>query len=162
MVALTSGASKPRFAGRWDVDLVPDELPVQPYHLAADLDLEEAKRLVAQVEWAAELGATAALRSAAGGDPVVGVAVVMKPVSVPSEVEEILRSHAWMHAAEGLLYREAMLAAAKGCGWPTHAIEHTALPSADDHVAALGRAAGRPWRRSEKDATRAALFLLPR
>ena len=161
VVALTGSATTPGFAGRREVDLVPDELPAQPYHAAADLDLEAAERLVAQVEQAAETAAIAALRSAAGGELVVGVAVVVKPVSVPSHVAGILRSHAWMHAAEGALYRKAMLAAANACGWTTRAVEESALPSPDDHVAALGKVAGRPWRRSEKDATRAALTLLP-
>jgi hypothetical protein len=71
-----------------------------------------------------------------------------------------LRSHAWMHAAEGVLYREAVLAGAAGCGWIARAVEQSALPTAEQAVNALGRAAGRPWRRFEKDAARAALALM--
>jgi hypothetical protein len=66
-----------------------------------------------------------------------------------------------MHAAEGVLYREAVLAAARQAGWAAHAVAEPALPPAADVLARLGRAAGRPWRRAEKDAARAALTLLP-
>ena len=63
-------------------------------------------------------------------------------------------------AAEGVLYRDAVLAAARRCGLPAHAVDAAALPEADDVLRDLGRDAGRPWRRAEKDAARAALTLL--
>jgi hypothetical protein len=81
-------------------------------------------------------------------------------VSVPVHLDGILRTHAWMHAAEGMLYRQAVLAAAAECGWAACAVEHSALPPAEQALNTLGQAAGRPWRRPEKDATRAALTLL--
>jgi hypothetical protein len=65
-----------------------------------------------------------------------------------------------MHAAEGMLYRQAVLAAASACGWTARAVEQSALPAAEQALDVLGRAAGRPWRRIEKDAARAALTLL--
>lgn len=88
------------------------------------------------------------------------VAVVVKAGSAPGDLDAILRSHAWMHAAEGMLYRQAVLAAAAGCGWAAHAVDQSALPTAEQALTAVGQAAGRPWRRLEKDATRAALILL--
>ncbi len=133
----------------------PPGLAAQPYHAAAGLDLAAAGQLTAQVESAAEKAAAAGLRALAATrppGPVYAVAVVVKAVSLPSDLAGILRSHAWMHAAEGVLYRQAVLAGAAGCGWMTHAVEQA--------VNALGRVAGRPWRRFEKDAARAALALL--
>jgi hypothetical protein len=88
------------------------------------------------------------------------MAVVVKAVSVPGQLAGVLRSHAWMHAAEGALYRQAVLAAATECGWAAHAVELSALPAAEQAVKALGQAAGRPWRHIERDAARAALTLL--
>lgn len=164
LVALTDGGSTAVLAGRWDVELVPAALPVQPYHAAADLQTAEAERLVAQVEQVAEDAAVEALESALSeltASTVCGVAVVVKPASVPSEVGKILRSHAAMHSAEGVLYRETMLAAARRCNLVAHAVEEATLPAAESVVRDVGRAAGRPWRRIEKDATRAALTLLP-
>lgn len=54
-----------------------------------------------------------------------------------------------------------MLAAAQRGGWAAHTVDASALPSADEVITSLGAAAGRPWRRAEKDAARAALTLLP-
>jgi hypothetical protein len=162
-VALSGTAADPRFAGRREIELVPPGLVTQPYHEAAGLDLDAAGRLIARVESAAENAAAAGLRALAATRPpgsVRAVAVVVKAVSVPSDLASVLRSHAWMHAAEGVLYRQAVLAGAAGCGWMTHAVEQSALPAAQQAVSALGQVAGRPWRRLEKDAARAALALL--
>ena len=71
-----------------------------------------------------------------------------------------MRSHAWMHAAEGVLYREAVLGAARRCGWAAYAADMSLLPAAEQLLGPIGRAAGRPWRRIEKDAARAAMTLL--
>jgi hypothetical protein len=162
-IALGGTAAAPQFAGRREIELVPPGLEAQPYHVAAGLSLAAAGQLIAQVESAAEKAAAAGLRAlAATGSPgsVRAVAVVVKAVSVPGDLAGILRSHAWMHAAEGVLYRQAVLAGAAGCGWTAHAVEQSALPAAEQAVSALGLAAGRPWRRYEKDAARAALALL--
>jgi len=114
-VALSGSAAAPRFATRTEVALLPPGLTAQPYHAAADMDPEAAASLIAGVERAAEKAATAGLRALADmlpGREVRGVAVVVKAVSVPDNLADILRSHAWMHAAEGELYRQAVLAAA--------------------------------------------------
>ena len=63
---------------------------------------------------------------------------MVKPVSVPGDLAGILRSHAWMHAAEGMLYRQAVLAAAAECGWTARAVEQSALPAAEQTLGVLG------------------------
>lgn len=161
-VALDGTAAAPRFRARREIELVPFGLVTQPYHAAAGLDLATARELIAQVEAAAEKTAAAGLLAVADqaqASAVHAVAVVVKAVSVPGRLADIVRSHAWMHAAEGALYRQAVLAAAE-CGWTARAVEQSALPSAPQALDAVGQAAGRPWRRLEKDATRAALTLL--
>jgi hypothetical protein len=162
-VALSGSAAAPRLLARRQIELIPPGLAAQPYHAAAGMDLAAAGELIAQVESAAEQAAAAGLRAVAGAVPastVRAVAVVVKAASMPGQLASILRSHAWMHAAEGVLYRQAVLAAAAECGWTAHAVELSALPAAEQALNTLGQAAGRPWRRLEKDATRAALTLL--
>ena len=162
-VVLSGTAAAPRFVARQEIELVPPGLDAQPYHAAAGMDLAAAGALIAQVESAAEQAAVAGLRTLAAvvePDPVRALGVVVKAVSVPGDVAGILRSHAWMHAAEGVLYREAVLAAAAQCGWVARAVDQAALPDAEQIIGALGQAAGRPWRRLEKDAARAALAVL--
>lgn len=166
LVALDGVAAAPGFAARREVGLQAAALPAQPYHAAAGLELAAAQELIAQAERGAEDAATVGLRAMAdslpGAAAALGVAVVVKAVSVPQRLADVLRSHAWMHAAEGMLYREAVLAAARRCGWAAHAVELSSLPGADLSLAAIGLAAGRPWRRIEKDAARAAITLLGR
>ena len=162
-VALSGTAAAPRFRARREIELVPRGQATQPYHAAAGMDLAAAAELIARTESAAEKAAAAGLLAVAAAVPataVGAVAVVVKAVSVPGDLAGILRSHAWMHAAEGVLYREAVLAAVTECGWAARAVEQSALPAAEQAIEALGRAAGPPWRRVEKDAARAALTLL--
>ena len=162
-VALNGTAAAPRFRARREIELIPPGPAAQPYHAAAGMELAAAGELIARVESAAEKNAAAgllAMADAAQAGAVRAVAVVVKVVSAPGDLVGILRSHAWMHAAEGALYRQAVLAAATGRGWPARAVDQSALPSAEQVLGALGQAAGRPWRRLEKDAARAALTLL--
>jgi hypothetical protein len=162
-VALGGQAAAPRFLGRLEIALVPAHLPAQPYHAAAGLEPGAARTLVAQVELAAEDAAAAGLRAVAEGVPgtVSAVAVVVRPISLPVDLADIIRSHSRMHAAEGVLYREAMLAAARRCGWLAVAVDEESLPGATDALMVIGRDAGRPWRRIEKAAALAALAQLP-
>ena len=162
-VTLGGSAAVPRFLGRREFELVPAGLPAQPYHAAADMDLARAAQMIARVERAAEQAAAAGLRALADVVQAAprAVAVVVKPAAVPEELAGVLRSHAWMHAAEGLLYREAVLAAVSSCGWTAHAVQQSALPAAEHALVELGQVAGRPWRRAEKDAARAAMTLIP-
>ena len=162
-VALSGPADSPRFGARQEIELIPPGLPAQPYHAAAGVDLAAARQMIGRVESAAQQAAAAGMRSIAGTLPagaVSGVAVVIKAVSVPDRLTEILRSHAWMHAAEGLLYRQAVLAAAGECGWTAHAVDLSLSPPAEQALTVLGQAAGRPWRKIEKDAARAAISVL--
>ena len=162
-VALSGPADTPRFRARRECGLTRPGLQAQPYHAAAGLDLAAAAQLIGQVGRAAEQAAAAGLRSVADLLPASAsteVAVVVKAVSVPDRLPDVLRSHAWMHAAEGVLYRQAVLAAAQECGWTARAVERSSLPAAVPALAVLGSAAGRPWRQIEKDAARAALAIL--
>ncbi len=164
-VVLSGDAAAPGLVARREIALVPAGMPAQPYHAAAGLAMADADKLVGRAERGVQEAAIAGLRAVVDGLPagsvVSGVAVVVKAVSVPGQLADGMRSHAWMHAAEGVLYREAVLAAARDCGYLARAVEESVLPAAVDAVATLGRAAGRPWRRIEKDAARAAITLLP-
>ena len=102
-VALSGPAAAPRFRARREMELVPPGLPAQPYHTAAGL---------------------LALAGLLPASTVRAIAIVVKAVSMPDQLAGILRSHAWMHAAEGALYRQAVLAAATGCGWTTRAVSN--------------------------------------
>jgi len=161
-VALSGSAEKPVFAGRWPIELVPDDLPRQPYHAAADLGHVEGAEIVRQVERAAGQSAAEALQStvtALGGVTVIGL-LVKPEAQAPESLADVLSSHVAIHTAEGELYREALLSASESLSAPVLAITADMLPLADEQVRALGVVAGRPWRREEKDAARCALVAL--
>lgn len=164
VIALSGTPNRPQFAGRRELVLTPPSLPRQPYHAAAELDVAAAEALVDRVQAAAETAAATGLRELAAERPataVLGVAVVVKAVRVPSQVSQVLRSHAWIHAAEGVLYRDAVLAAADRCGWRPVAIDGRTLDVPAAALEGLAAAAGRPWRKQEKQAAASALTLLP-
>jgi hypothetical protein len=153
------------FAGRWAVDLCADGVPAQLFHAAAGLPAARAERFVR--DGVEAVGAVAAARLDAivaelAGD--VRVAVVTGDHPVPDDVPiaRILVVHTLMHGAEGQLYRDALLDAAAARGLVAHGVPRG--PAQDrlagdlaGVVAAIGAAAGRPWRREQKLATVAAL-----
>jgi hypothetical protein len=87
-------------------------------------------------------------------------------------VEEILAVHPRMHRAEGVLFRDALLGAAKACGLRQVAVPHKqVLPHAESRlrtrggrlekqIAILGKSVGPPWGKDQKDAALAALVAL--
>jgi hypothetical protein len=86
----------------------------------------------------------------------------------PDKLEDILKSHSWMHAAEGDFYRGVVATACTELGLEVRrAIERElaadvtrrhALPAPllETHLKALGAALGPPWTEDQKLATLAA------
>lgn len=83
--------------------------------------------------------------------------------------EEILAVHVRMHQAEGELFRDVLRSGARACGLVvTELPDKNALDSAaralqwtrarlDASIAALGKSAGPPWGKDQKEAAAAAL-----
>jgi hypothetical protein len=121
----------------------------------------------------AERGIDAAAASLAqAGHRVVRCGVLVGPPLPPWSVEDILAVHVRMHQAEGVLFREAIVAGATTCGLPLVQLrEKSALEDAADALRmtagdlaaclqALGRSAGPPWGQHQKEAAAAALAAL--
>jgi hypothetical protein len=160
-VAVAVTLAPPSYVGRWAVDLAPPEVPGQVFHVA--VGRRDAEAFVRRcVDAVAEL-AVQRLRELLGEvGPVDRVGVVIGDHPVPDDVGKILSAHPLMHAAEGRLYRDALLDAAAACSLPATGTARTLAAGrlAGDLagvVAALGSAAGRPWRREHKLAAVAAL-----
>jgi hypothetical protein len=120
--------------------------------VAADLDLAAAE-LIAQVESAAENAAAAGLLALVGMLPpgtVRAVAVVVKAVFAPDHLAGILRSHAWMHAAEGVLYRRPSLPPPQGADGQSVPLSNPHCRPQSGPSPRSARPPGRPWRRPEK------------
>ena len=142
----------------------------QPYHTAERMPLEKASRFVGRVRDEAQQLALSTIRKlmADMGDQgyrLTGCGVMTSSRKVVQNLAEIVKSHALIHSADGQLFRESILDAAKRCRLPSYiAVERNALanlalklriadPVLAQRVAALRRPLGPPWSQDEKLAT---------
>jgi hypothetical protein len=149
----------------------------QPYHAAEELPPAEARRMVERGIESARRHAEREMRAAverleAGGHAIAGCAVLMGAPMPAWSVDEILAVHVRMHKAEGVLFREALAGAATKCGLRlvavpekeviAHAVRALATPAGAllKTVAAIGKSAGPPWGKDQKDAALAAMIAL--
>ena len=143
----------------------------QPYHAAENMDLREAEIFIAECRAATirlAMDALTRLGTESGARKLAGIGLT---VSAPRELpalSSILRSHALIHAAEGLFYRDALIEAARRLEIKARAIANRAVPEFLDSARDLretleriGKKAGSPWTMDEKSASLAAFSLLP-
>jgi hypothetical protein len=150
-------------AGRWSLNLTVEGVPPQVFHAAAELTPPDAEALVRRAVQAVDEAATRELRdllTELGGAAGVGIVVGDHPV--PESLAAIVASHPLMHAAEGQLYRDALLDAATVLGRPAVSVPRRRAEArlAGDlagRIRTLGKDAGPPWRKEQKLAAVAAL-----
>jgi hypothetical protein len=147
------------------------------YHAAARLSPAAAERFVRESADRAASNAADALRGAiadlaASGWGAVAAGIVGGDPRPPPPLEAILRSHALIHAAEGELFRRAVRAAGEAAGLRVveirakelgaHGAAALGVPAAKlaERLAEIGRAAGRPWAKDQRDAYLAACVAL--
>jgi len=150
------------------IALVDEEWQKQPYHAAEHLRSAAARDTVARGIDAAKKGAVRELQAAIARaherhEDVSACAVLVGNPMPEWSVDEILAVHFRMHKAEGVLFRDVLLHAAAACGLRPVAVPEKA--SADDRglqrtIEKLGKSAGPPWGKDQKDAARAALIAL--
>lgn len=141
------------------------------YHEAANRDLAAAEGFIEEVRTRAAAAAAEGLVWVAGAHG----AVIVGPAGAAEEsrsVADILRSHAAIHRAEGILYRSVVRDAFLALGVEVSTVPRSGLlervaaainldPSAvQAKVDALGRTLGPPWRKEQKEAALAAWWRL--
>jgi hypothetical protein len=148
-------------------------MPVQVFHASRSLDADAASQLVERASAAARVVARQAVRTVVkelqdSGHELVGSGVVLG-----SGFNLIAgRSHAGAHAAEGEMYRQAMIQASETCGLTVSGIPERDLytrasvllelpvDAIHQRVKDLGRPLGAPWGQDQKAATLAAWLAL--
>lgn len=151
----------------------------QPYHAAKGLELSKAEDSVNRGIDAAHRVAIKQMqaevkRSRELLHDIVGCGVLV-PEPMPNwSTDEILAVHFRMHKAEGVLFPDALARAATACGLDPVAVREKRLwqeaerelrmePSAlVERIAAIGKSAGPPWGKDQKNATLAALIAFKR
>jgi hypothetical protein len=165
--AVGVGESGPRLLERRSFAIISGGFEVGAvYHVSRGLPLAEAQRKVDAIRGEASRRAAEAIAlllsqlRAEGHEPAACGIVGAKKRALPPDLAAILRSHPLVHAAEGELYRAAVVAGVEANGLDAVTVP---LPELDPGAALLrdlGRGAGPPWGRDQKLAALAAALLL--
>ena len=174
VIAVVAGGSlaEPRLALRRRLELLGDPERFV-FHAAAEMMRARARTTVEERTARIQEGARGAVRVAvdaarAAGEGVTTVAIVGSARKMPGDLDSILASHSAIHAAEGVLYADAMVAAATDAG-----LVAEVMPAADldrramawlgvggstlrERLLVVGKKVGRPWTVDEKNAALAA------
>lgn len=159
------------------IELVDEEWAKQPYHAAEDLKPDVARDVVKQGVEAAHRIALREMKAALKAErdrknEVFACAVLVVDPMPDWSVDEILAVHFRMHKAEGVLFREALVRAAKACKLTLVEIHEKVLTKNAEialktpasqlltDVARLGKTVGPPWGKDQKDSTLAAMIAL--
>jgi hypothetical protein len=171
-VALAGDPQAPEVIARRRIDFASgDERGV--YHHVEGMDGDEARAWIDRVWVAVEAncrrGLEAMLDDLSRAGVTLGVALV--PIArnkAPDKLEDILKSHSWMHAAEGDFYRGIVASACTALGLEVRrAVERDLAgevcrrcgfppPLLETRMKGLGAALGPPWSEDQKLATLAA------
>ncbi len=175
-VALTMDDGLPAYLARWEVGLHDPKLPAtgQPHHEVMELPWTAAQAAARPLERRIEEIAIQMLSGLLGnlqsrGFDVDGIGVVGSP---DRKLDRIGNPHIRAHAAEGILFRRVLEVAAMEhkLQWRSFSdrnLEELTFPQLrktpgeiNQTLAAIGRAAGRPWRADERAAALAAWVVM--
>ncbi len=180
MTAVSESAGGVAVVSRRRIDIIRGSDPDHPpfvYHAARSLPAAEAARFVEEFAALSLSQAKAALRgiveelSASGFDVVAGGIPSGRAPSSKS-LPAILANHALVHAAEGELYRGAIRQAAESLDveviqLPVRELQaraskvlHFDPGQLERHLREVGRSAGPPWAKDQKDGYLAARIAL--
>jgi hypothetical protein len=176
LVMLAAETGAPRVIERAEIPLLP-EGEWAPYHAAEGLPSQEADRKVKKSIAEARRMAISAIKAAAkrcekAGHRLEGCGVLVGTGIPDWTTDQILAVHVRMHKVEGEIFREVLVDGARTCGLALTTLPDkspfdaaaTALgitrTKLDAELAAIGKAAGPPWGKYQKEAAAAALAVL--
>ena len=175
-IAVAIGAAPLEVVERAQMRLLP-EGAFAPYHVAetlpADARQASVDRDIAAALRLAETGIRDVVdRLRKAGHEVCCCGVLTGGDMPPWSTDEIVAVHVRMHQAEGKLFRDVLIAGARACGFaPATLREKTAHDDAatllrleaselESRLSSLGKRAGAPWGKDQKEATLAAMVAL--
>lgn len=166
MVAVAGTIDAPAVVDRRRIVIADPKMPgrKQPYHAAAGLPFAQAETHVRAAIESSRALARDAIASAVSelqfqGHEVAACGVVLGSGRLLPGLEAILASHALIHTAEGELFRDVLVWAARDCHLPVAGVREKALNAAWlARIDRLGKAIGPPWTQDQKYATVAALM----
>jgi hypothetical protein len=145
---------EPHVAARAELEILGDAERFV-FHRAAQMARADVEAWIARAMREATARTAEGLRGVIEDRRVVACGVVAKAGAIPA-LDVVLSAHLRIHAAEGLFYRDALVAAAHSCGLEVRLVAPSSLDAKDARLAAAGRAAGKPWDQDWKQAALAA------
>jgi hypothetical protein len=168
-VVVTGPADSPAVAVRRRIELVKTFTYTyrQPYHTGEKMALEEAAKFIAQCRAEATKLAFSALRTMEkeledGNIEIRRCGLLLASGRQLPALEQILRSHALIHTADGVLFRDALAQACEKCRMPVRGVKERELfalaskslrlrpETLQRRIAEFGRGLGPPWGQDEK------------
>ena len=176
VVAIGGTVREPLFVERTELRLLPQGA-FAPYHAAERLEPSAArdsvKRSIEAANYLATNGIDAAVaRLAAAGHTVCGCGVLVGTGMPNWTTDDILAVHVRMHKAEGELFRDVLVAGTRACGLSLMTLpDKSAMDEAAKllriapavlaaRLVTLGKSAGAPWGKDQKEAATAAIVAL--
>jgi hypothetical protein len=149
----------------------------QPYHFVEEMELRAAERHLAKCASDSKRLAVEALREVSTqlrhrGFTMAGAAILLSSARPLPDLDEILGSHALIHAAEGEFFRHAFRQALERLEIPITGIRERdlddqarktfgkAATQVHQRIDGMGRLLGPPWTEDEKTAALAAAIVL--
>jgi hypothetical protein len=139
----------------------------QPFHTAEKLPIDQARDVIARARDEATRLARCAIttvqkRASDVGCDLTSCGLLMASGRPLPALERILASHALIHTTDGELFREALVAAAHGCGLEMFTVKESEVVASASRqfemepdavlrrIARLGAELGPPWAQDEK------------
>jgi hypothetical protein len=179
LIAIAGPLDAPRVLDRRRIELCDPHDPraKQPYHAAEPLGFREAQELVNRCIASSQKLALRAVQSIISdleqqGHQLAAAAILCASGRSLPDLKAVLASHALIHAAEGEMFRDVLVRASTECGLSVTKVKERELWSQSEsstglserklqqHLVALGKELGPPWRHDEKYATLAAWMTL--
>jgi hypothetical protein len=168
MVVVAGKIDAPQVLERRRIVIADPDMPgsKQPYHAASELPFPDGEALVRDAIESSQalaleaiLASVKALRSQ--GHEVAGCGIVLGSGRGLPALKGILASHALIHTAEGEMFRNVLVWAAREHRLPVTGVREKGLdPTSLKRIESLGKLIGPPWTQDQKYATVAALMAL--
>jgi hypothetical protein len=168
-VVVAGDLASPNVVARRRIEFAAPGIPgsKQPYHASERLELKEAEQFLqrcheSSVSLARKSIGDCILDADREGQKVASSGVLLGSGRTLGTLAAILASHALIHTAEGVFFRQVVVDACKHHEVPVTAVRekellprcenelHISQEALDRHVSSIGRIIGPPWRRDEK------------
>jgi len=169
VVAVAGLLRSPEVVDRRRIEIADPAIPgsKQPFHAAEGLPLKNAEALIGRCAASTRILARRAVRTLVldlekRGCAVIGAGILLASGKPVPALAVTLASHALIHTAEGVFFRNALIEASEHCNIPLTRVKERELfqcaasqlrvPAGElqRRVAEMGKLIGPPWRQDEK------------